>query len=585
MYIKEVYPLADKYKCIGSGVRVRSGPGTSFEPITSMMYNGEIVEVYERQNGWCKTSKGGWSSGNYLQLVEQEPSVAANPPAQTVTTTVNVESEAYGQKAEADLDELENTEEYSSLEDEPIELLDMVSTDKDYLNDIETDLRTSTVRGIHGMPYQFLPIVDNRIDGKTDSFGRKYAEKIVARMPLLLITPGIPKFMSTYSDSDKRTILSTFIDYAGSRIENNLNSLLDKDGRYYSFKMEYEQYYDYVNAMCRAVASYMDIENEEINGVKLKKFDWLNDINSDLSKVIRYTKCVAFYVDSDKQISESYSNTSDQSSIAGQVNGLSSYAQELQFLLGGSSYLSRSGKIGEMANRMIESGDASNIETTNQFIDDILGKGMGGIFSRITSNVQTLVSGGKLIFPEIWRESSVGGGEWEVSLKLHCPNPTPFGLYCDIMVPMIHCICLTAPRFATANGFTSPFLVRAFYKGMFNVDMGIITDLSISKGSEGSWSREGIPTSVEITMRIKDLYQSFMISREDTIMNNIGLLDYMANMCGINPNETDIWRQIELYLAYNKVTRLRDLMRYDIFRGLEQWKDSVAYDIYSKLFR
>lgn len=86
-------------------------------------------------------------------------------------------------------------------------------------------------------------------------------------------------------------------------------------------------------------------------------------------------------------------------------------------------------------------------------------------------------------------------------------------------------------------------------------------------------------------MTIKDLYQSFMISRSNTIMNNIGLLDYLANMCGINPNETDIMRQIELYLAFNGFTHIRDLLRYDIFRGLEQWKDSLCYDIWSKLFR
>lgn len=576
--------MADKYKCIGNGVRVRTGPSTNHE-IVGSMYKGDIVEVYEHQNGWYRTSKGGWSSANYLQMYQQDAATAANPPAQTVTEAANIESIAYGQKAEADLDELTDVTNYGSFEVEDIELFDMVSADEEYLNDINDNLRTSTVRGIHGMPYQFLPTVDNRINSKPDSFGRKYAEKIVARMPLLLITPGMPKFMATYSDSDKRTILGAFTNYATNKIEGTLENLLDKDGRYYSFKIEYEQYYNYVNAMCRAVASYMGIENEEINGVKLKRFDWLGDINSDLSKVIRYTKCVAFYVDSDKQISENYSNTSGESSLAGQVNGLSDTAKELQFILGSSSYLARNGRLGEVANRMFESGEVSNIENTDDFVQNILGTGTGGIFSRIATNMQTLVAGGKLIFPEIWKESSVGGGEWEVNLKLHCPNPTPLGLYCDIMAPMIHCICLAAPRFATANGYVTPFLVRAFYKGMFNVDMGIITDLSITKGAEGSWSREGIPTSVEITMRIKDLYQSFMISSQDTIMNNIGLLDYMANMCGINPNETDIWRQIELYLAFNGATRLRDLLRYDVFRGLEQWSDSLQYNIYSKLFR
>ena len=576
--------MANKYKCIASSLNVRSGPGMAF-PVIASIYNGEIVDVLEHENGWYKTDRGGWANEKYLAIYQQEPSIAANPPAQTTTTTANEESVAYGQRQEADLAELEDETKYSSFEDEPPELLDMVSTNKEYLNDINESLKTSTVRGIHGMPYQFLPIVDNRTDSNADSFGRKYAEKIVARMPLLLITPGVPKFMATYSDSDKRTILEYFTGYASNAVEGSLNSLLNKDGRFYSFKMDYQGYYEYVNALCRAVAHYMGIEDERVNGVRLGSFDWLGDIQSDLSKVIRYTKSVAFYIDSDKQIQESYSNDTGASMLKDKINGLSDSARELQFIMGGSSYLAKNGALGDMADRMFSAGDTNNIETTNQFVNDILGNGIGGMFSRITSNIQTLVSGGKLIFPEIWTDSSTGGTSWDITMKLHCPNPTPLGLYMDIMVPIIHCICLTAPKYATANGYTSPYLVRAFYKGMFNVDMGIITNLSISKGSEGSWSREGIPTSAEINMTIKDLYQSFMISKQETIMNNIGLLDYLANMCGINPNETDIFRQVELYLAFNSATRLRDLLRYDIFRGLEQWKDSVCYDIYSKLFR
>lgn len=578
--------MANKYKCIGSGVRVRSGPGTSY-PVIDSMYNGEVVDGYEHQSGWCKTSKGGWSSEKYLALYQQEPSVAANPIAQTTTDAANQESVAYDQKAEADLDELVDVTKYSSFEDEPPELLDMVSTDEEYLNNIQNDLKTSTLRGIHGMPYQFLPIVDNRIDGKTESFGRKYAEKIVARMPLLIMTPGIPKFMATYSESDRRIILGYFIDKATDAVSGPLNGLLNKDGRFYSFKIDYQGYYEYVNAMCKAVAVNMGIENEYINGKRIGSFDWLEDINSDLSRVIRYTEAVAFYVDSDKQIQENYSNDTGHSMLKDTINGLSDSARELQFIMGGSSYLAKNGQLADFADRMMTTTPdvANNIENTNDFINKILGTGNGGMFSRITSNIQTLVGGGKLIFPEIWTDSSTGGGSWDVTLKLHCPNPTPVGLYIDIMVPIIHCICLTAPRYATANGYTSPYLVRAFYKGMFNVDMGIITSLSITKGAEGSWSREGIPTSAEINMTIKDLYQSFMISRSNTIMNNIGLLDYLANMCGINPNETDIMRQIELYLAFNGFTHIRDLLRYDIFRGLEQWKDSLCYDIWSKLFR
>lgn len=575
-----------RYRCIGSGVRIRSGPGTMHEVLGSL-YKGEEVEVSEVQSNWYHHNKGGWSSGTYFEAIAQSGTGSDISPVENVTGEVN--GEAYGQREEVDLDELDDNNTYDDYPDEEATLFDMVYTDEKYLNDLESELKTSTVRGIHGMPYQFLPIVDNRIDNnKMDTFGRKYAEKIVARMPILIMTPGVPKFMSGYNQNTIRDVIEEFLHKSGGSGRAGLDNLIDKDGRYYSFQIEYQKYFQYVNAMMKALAIYMGIENEEINGVKLKNFDWYSHIEADLSKLIRYTKCVAFYIDSDKQITESFSNDTTESMLKSSINGLSDYAREAQFLLGTSSYAMNSGAIANGVNAIGSENLDQNIQEVNNFIDNVM-IGNGNIFSRITSNVQTLVAGGKLIFPELWSDSSKGGSSFDVNIKLTCPDPTPIGLLLDIMLPIVLLICMTAPRAATANGYTSPFLVRAFYKGMFNVDMGIITNLNIQKGAEGSWSREGIPTVADVSFTIKDLYSSLTISRDEGgkngIINNIALLDYLANMAGININEIDLHRQVELYLAYNGITRIRDALRYDIFRGFEQWKDNLASNIWNNLIR
>ena len=59
------------------------------------------------------------------------------------------------------------------------------------------------------MPHQFNSLTDPRIDGTNDpdAFGRVYAEKIIKQIPLLLITPGIPSFMSSYSKKQKQTVI------------------------------------------------------------------------------------------------------------------------------------------------------------------------------------------------------------------------------------------------------------------------------------------------------------------------------------------------------------------------------------------
>lgn len=584
--------MADQYTCTGSGVRIRKGPGLNYVQVGSL-YKGQVVSFISQEGQWIQHSGGGWSSSNYLQMSSKD---AGSPVPSTTTATEQVNAEqSSAAKQEVDLDELkeEYTDPYPS---EPSMLYSLVTDESSYLNDLDNSLKVSTTRGIHGMPYQFLPIVDNRINNNdSNTFGRKYAEKIVARMPLLIVVPGVPKFMSGYSNAAKSDVLRRAFGDSG-RSNSKWASTMERDGKYYSLQMEYRLYYEYVNTLCKALANYMGVGNETINGHKvggdlfgLSSFDWLHDIDSDLKRICRQAKCVAFYIDSDKQISESMSNDTTESMIKQSINGLSDYAREAQFLLGSTSYAARTGIIGEATDNFLGQGNLQeNIDNVNNFIDHVM-LGNGGIFTRITSNIQTLVAGGKLIFPELWSDSSFGGRSYDVNIKLRCPNPTPFGLYLDILVPMAHILCLVAPRSAAANGYVSPFLVRAYYKGMFNVDMGIITSLSITKGAEGGWSREGIPTSVDINFTIKDLYSSLTISKADKgasgIIHNTALMDYLANWCGINLNEPEIEKQAALYMGASAVSQTIDALRFDIFRGLEQWKDNFAYNIYSRIFR
>ena len=69
--------------------------------------------------------------------------------------------------------------------------------------------------------------------------------------------------------------------------------------------------------------------------------------------------------------------------------------------------------------------------------------------------------------------------------------------------------------------------------------MGIITDLSLSKGKEGSWTVDGLPTEVDVDLTIKDLYNVMAMTPQDQsyeFMANTTFLNYMANSCGISIN-------------------------------------------------
>jgi hypothetical protein len=77
-----------------------------------------------------------------------------------------------------------------------------ISAVNDYKSVIN-DIDIGKLRGIIGLPYQFLPTTDNRIDGTENekSFGLEYADMIMSRLNLLYIIPGNPTITSEMCNS------------------------------------------------------------------------------------------------------------------------------------------------------------------------------------------------------------------------------------------------------------------------------------------------------------------------------------------------------------------------------------------------
>jgi hypothetical protein len=115
-----------------------------------------------------------------------------------------------------------------------------------------------------------------------------------------------------------------------------------------------------------------------------------------------------------------------------------------------------------------------------------------------------------------------------------------------------------------ANGYMSPFLVKAFSKGMFSIDMGIISSLSVTKGAECQWNDDGLPTQIDISIEVADLYSSLAMSGFEStgvifsnpakaakqiskIVNNTAYMDFLANMAGLNVGTMEIGRRIKMY--------------------------------------
>lgn len=396
---------------------------------------------------------------------------------------------------------------------------------------------------VMGLPYQWMSLADNRIknNGNTN-YGRKYYEKILSKMPLLVLTPGIPDFMAGYSDEKRKSILGNLFGSAFG--VNDIKGKKNEEMRYYTLQFEAEEYYRYVNSMCTALSIFLGISDQRYQGQTIRTINWFERSNNALAHNYSYYGGVGFYLNSETQISESFGNESTKSILADKLNGMSDVGREVQFLTG------ISGLDVDVFMSKGLNGAAPNIDAMTKNA----GTGtMSGFMGMIMNGTRTVFAGGKLEFPELWADSSYSTS-YSVNMKLVSPDYDRRSWFINIGVPLMHLIALCAPRQVSPNGYVSPFLVRAFYRGFFNVDMGLLS-MSVQKGSEGGWTIDGLPTTVDVSLDIRDLYSKLTISNETILggpgnaFGNVGLMTYLANIAGVNINEPDISRTVRLYAA------------------------------------
>lgn len=548
----------DIWTCTATSLHIRSGPSTSYSTKGYLNPNDTVVEISQQTdsnggkwvqhvNGWsCYLTSGGTE---YMYISQKATDVSTT--TENSQPEIDVETEGYGYQPDTgDI---------------------LVST-----NTAVTDSEFAQIKhiaGVLGLPYQFLPAADPRLASSNDvgNIGYEYGDKIIARIPLLFLAPGKANFMTKYSKKSRESMLEHILTLGVNTNSSSIDDLLNKDGRYYTFEYDSVRYYKYVNPMCRIAARYLGIHNIKINGTNLDNMNWEEYTRSGIKSIGDFGKytSVPFYINTETQISESWGNSTTQSMLASSVNSISDMGRELNFLLG----YTQAGTGIEAINSDAEV--AANIENINDTVKSILGH--GSFFSNLATHIATIASGGKLVFPEIWADSSFSRS-YGINIRLVSPDPSKLSIFLNILMPLFHLLGLTAPQSipSNPNGYTNPFLVRAIYKGHFNIDMGIITDMSISKGAECQWTPDGLPTAVDVSITIKDLYNMLSITETNATdwnydtLNNTALMDYIANLCGVNIYKPEISRIIEMWWVNNFENRVDDFFKLDIWGNIQQ---------------
>lgn len=236
----------------------------------------------------------------------------------------------------------------------------------------------------------------------------------------------------------------------------------------------------------------------------------------------------SFVVDYSSSISESVSNSTKSSSIAESMNSKSSEARNLMFNVAG-------GNIGDgVISGMIESviGGVKNVV---QGVANSVGlQGLSALGGAAFADI-----------PDFWDNSSASLPNNNYTIKLISPYGNPMSLFINIYFPLAMLLAGAVPRTTGQNSYTSPFLCSLWHKGRSQIQLGLITDISITRGTSNvAWNIHDQAVAIDVSFSVTNLSKMLHmpISPEVGLKDILGLnlfnesnnfTDYMAVLAGL----------------------------------------------------
>ncbi len=239
-----------------------------------------------------------------------------------------------------------------------------------------------------------------------------------------------------------------------------------------------------------------------------------------LTEALKY---VSFRIEKGTDTSESGSNSTKESSLSQTINSKIQEAKTMRFNLSG---LKSMGGVGKMVGAL-EEGLSGLIEGTTSMLG-------------IHGGTELAKGAGLIDIPEVWDSSSFTKS-YSFNFQLRTPYADKISIFYSLYVPLAMLIAGAFPRAIGPNAHTSPFIVRAYAKGQFAIPLGIIDSITITRGAaEYGWSKDMLPTCLDISFTIKDLSPLMSISLADgnilswkNIMGqNSSMQEYMLTLSG-----------------------------------------------------
>lgn len=552
-----------------SSLRIRSGPAESYQ-VLGYLEKGTIHSAIAECGDWYKISDGKYCSKKWCTELSRQTDEA---PKKEVSTSVVVDTNAVSNST---LNTNTDTVDMTDFNNKIMNMMNMTTTELSSGFD-------GSVRML-GAPHQLIKHNDYRISDMTN-LGRIYTQNFMMEAPIIFIKPGTSNFLPGMSKKEKEAFAELFLNSSSSdsQVKSLMNEIADQYGkeniRWFGFKSRLAKYMSTVNLLCRTGAIFFNLHKKKVpwakGNVTYGTYDWTyyrfkesemqnitqtkntssnvidsigafmkdcaNSIADKAKKLISDDMYIQFYIDPSSGFSESASNSTTQSMLNSYTDSLTSIGKELSFVSGVTGL-----NIDEVASKSVGTVDSA----IQSMLHDKSGS-MATFLKRLTGASSQLISGSNFIAPDIWDRSNFSKS-YSFSLNLATPYGNEESWFLNCWVPLCFILGLGIPYQTSANTYSAPCLIKAFAPGRASCDLGIVDSISIEKGGSGdSWTYNGLPNELKISVSIVDLYSNLSLPADYSVkdfFSNDSLLNYIMVNCGVDITKPSFDDKISVWL-------------------------------------
>lgn len=412
-----------------------------------------------------------------------------------------------------------------------------------------------------GLPPQWNGYVDRRLPVGNSAYivGRRYMETIMSSPTILSLCPG--KIQPSNALADAAATAST--EMSATDLISSLTS-----GTFEPF-WKFEEvwmngfggggYIDCCNVLCAYAACCMAINdslksgNRQFLGGEGKFTDltvpWggstygtinVNDLldptfNSERLDyatgfgdfLSRWTKAashvdthfVHFNANGGMSVEDQFDTTTRQSVIEQVINGgISNTVKDIAFMTNGA--------IG------------GEVESDLASVKDIAISSLGGTIGSLVGAAMEIMHGGAISFPKVI-DDCTWGRSFTFTVKFTSVYADTESRFLNVVMPYLCLACFFLPKQLknTIDMYTYPPVVRAFARGVYACDCGVLTGISVKRGGEDdtAWTANGQPMEIDVSFSIQSLHSRLMQSDSKIwFIKNTGMQMYIGTLCGID---------------------------------------------------